>query len=324
MLKSAFVSTLGLATRIVVPPYKSRRDPSKLVAIVVPLSARPGLTPEEEISLRHLVHFLGEYDKYFVAPPGVSEQRPGFKVLNFYPKFFGSAAAHNRLLLWPGFYRTFEDYKYILIYHLDSLVFANQMRQWCAADLDYIGAPWIQCSDTPWVTEPRVGNGGFALMRVESVLKVLRNRYRLDPTSYVLDLLLRNNKNLGWFFRILEKLRGIFPNSRLINRPLEDLRKSEKPDIHGWNNDFFWSFRATEFLKEFKVASVEQGLRFAFEGGPRICFELSNHQMPFGCHAWAKYDRAFWEPHLLPVESDLERVTTRQTTSTSVAGPFAG
>jgi hypothetical protein len=36
--------------------------------MVVPLPLRPVLTTDEEISLRHLTHFLGAYDKYFIAP----------------------------------------------------------------------------------------------------------------------------------------------------------------------------------------------------------------------------------------------------------------
>jgi hypothetical protein len=273
------------------------------VAIVVPLSARNELLPEEEVSLRHLQHFLGGYDKYFVAPPDVSVPQNGFKILSFDRKFFGSAAAHNRMLLWPGFYQAFEDYEFILIYHLDSLVFSDDVPQWCQRGFDYIGAPWLPCSDTPWVKEARVGNGGFTLMRVETVLKVLHNRYRAEPATYWLDIIMRNSFRFGLLFRILERLQRLFPHSRLINRPLEDLRKSEKPEIHGCNNDFFWSFQAAKYLPEFRIASVEEGLRFAFEAAPRLCFELAGGRMPFGCHAWTKFDRNFWEPHILPLST---------------------
>ena len=53
------------------------------------------------------------------------------------------------------------------------------------------------------------------------------------------------------------------------------------------------------YLPEFKVASLEQGLRFAFEASPRTCFEMNGGRLPFGCHAWGRYDREFWTPHLL-------------------------
>jgi hypothetical protein len=53
------------------------------------------------------------------------------------------------------------------------------------------------------------------------------------------------------------------------------------------------------YLSEFKAAKVEERLRFVFEAAPRHCFELNHGQMPFACHAWTKFDRGFWEPHLL-------------------------
>jgi hypothetical protein len=290
---------LRFLTHLLVRPYKAKRPPSKTVAIVVPMSDRAELLPEEEVSIHHLLHFLGGYDKYLVTHPGISTQREGFKVLNFHRKFFGSAAAHNRLLMWPGFYRTFRDYEYILVYHLDSLVLSDEITPWCRVGLDYIGAPWLPCPDTPWVKEARVGNGGFTLMKVDSVLKVLHNRYREEPASYWSGILTRNRTQLRLLFRFLEWLAPLFPRSRIINRPLEDWRITEKPEIHGRNNDFFWSFDAARYLPEFKVAAVEEGLRFAFEAAPRLCFELNQRKLPFGCHAWTRFDRNFWEPYLL-------------------------
>jgi hypothetical protein len=66
----------------------------------------------------------------------------------------------------------------------------------------------------------------------------------------------------------------------------------------------FWADEAVTWVPEFRVASVEEGLRFAFEVAPRKCFELNAGQLPFGCHAWARYDRAFWEPYLLKEEEN--------------------
>ncbi len=292
-------SILRLLTRLFAPVYRKKASPFKRVAIVVPLSSRPDLLPEEEVSLRHLRHFLSTYEKYFVAPPGATIEREGFKTIRFPAKFFGSAAAHNQLLMWPKFYQAFEDYEYILIYHLDSLVLSDEIARWCAAGFDYIGAPWLPCADTPWVKEPRVGNGGFTLMRVESSLKVLYNRYRNEPATYWSDMITRNRRRLPALFWFLRRLQPRFPHSRLINRPLEDWVISEEPGMHGRNNDFFWSFEAIRHLPDFKIASVSDGLQFAFEAEPGMCFELNRRKLPFGCHAWPRY-RTFWEPYLLP------------------------
>jgi hypothetical protein len=274
------------------------------VAILIPLSTRTGFTPEERISLRHLVHFLGRYEKYLIAPRGMRIELEGFRVKHFSRKYFGSAVAHNHLLFNPLFYRSFGDYEYVFLYHLDSLAFADQLEYWCGQNFDYIGPPWMHCPDSPWVTRPRVGNGGFSLLRVRSVLTVLYNRYRMEPSTYWIDMFTRNGRHLRPLIHLLEKLQPLFPKSKLVNVPLAEWRKAEDPGPNSRNNDIFWSDRAITFLPEFKVASFEDGLRFGFEVAPRTCFEMNGRKMPFGCHAWARYDRSFWEPHLLAKEDE--------------------
>jgi hypothetical protein len=270
------------------------------VAVVVPLSSRTELLPEEKVSLRHVCHFLAKYDKYLVVPSGSSFSCEGFDVIPFPRKFFGSVTAHNHLLLWPAFYETFRDYEYILIYHLDSLVFSDDLLSWCKAGWDYIGAPWLPCADTPWVHEAQVGNGGFTLMKVESVLQVLYNRYRQKPASYWADLLIRNANRTQPLFKALERLERVFSRSNTLQMVLECWRSRENAAAYGNQNDAFWSTQAGCYLPGFKVATVDEGLRFAFEAAPRVCFELNQRRLPLGCHAWAKYDRQFWEPYLLP------------------------
>ena len=292
----------SLLTRLFVRPYRRKNAPTKLVAIVVPLSDRLGFFPDEEISLRHLTHYLGHFEKFLIAPPGREYNLRGFGVKRFPKKYFGSVAAHNHLLYNPMFFRAFEEYQYIFFYHLDSLVFSDQLKNWCQREIDYIGPPWLHCDDTPWVTTSRVGNGGFTLLRVEAALEVLHNRYLADPATYWLDMFCRNHRSLGTMTSLMEKLKPYFPASRLLNAPLEELRKWEDPGTYSRNSDMFWGDKAISYLPEFKVASFEEGLQFAFEAAPRRCLELNDGRLPFGCHAWAKYDRGFWEPLLLEDE----------------------
>jgi hypothetical protein len=289
---------LGALTRLFVRPYEQRQPPSAKVAIAVPLSLRRDLLPDEEISLLHLCHFLGRYDKFLIAPAGTTVERHGFKTIYFPKKFFGSMAANSNLMYRPRYYEAFRDYEYILIYHLDALVFSDDLMEWCDAGWDYIGAPWVPCSDAPWVREPAVGNGGFTLMKVESCLRVLYNRYQHDPLAYWADLLICNRHRLNPVFKFLETLTRLFPRAR----PLDWALRRESSEVA---NDLFWAFYAARFLPDFRVAPVKDGLRFAFEAAPRMCFELNRQQLPFGCHAWARYDRAFWEPYLLGGEKRL-------------------
>ena len=58
-------------------------------------------------------------------------------------------------------------------------------------------------------------------------------------------------------------------------------------EVNERGNDLFWSDQAKRYFPEFKVASLEQGLAFAFEMEPRRCLERTGGRMPFGCHASA-------------------------------------
>jgi len=267
--------------------------PSKLVAVAIPLSTRPTLSPDEEISLRHAAHYLGRYDKYMVSPMGLPVNFAGFGAKRFPRKYFGSVAAHARLVTSRTFYEAFADYQYILMYHLDSLVFSDQLEQWCQTNLDYIGPPWINCADSPWVDKERVGNNGFALMKVESFLKVLYSTRRsVDPEQH-------------WREHYASKPRL----TRCLNLPRRYLKRlpifnSLQWQLYRWLRsstaaDALWADWAVRYNPDFKIADVATGLRFAFEVAPRLCFERNHQQMPFGCHAWPRYDRAFWEPYLL-------------------------
>src|SRR5262252_853341 len=109
----------------------------KPVAVVVPIYNRKEFTPDEQISLKHLVHFLGRYDKYLVAPKGLDIDCSDFQVKRFDEKFFGSQVANTQMMLSADFYKEFTGYRHILLYHLDALVFSDQLLEWCEIDFDY-------------------------------------------------------------------------------------------------------------------------------------------------------------------------------------------
>ncbi len=272
------------------------RHPKKVVAVVVPLCNRPGLTQSEQISLQHLRHFLGKYDKFMLAPTGLEVARPDFHIKRFPDRFFGSPLANTRLMLSPEFYEAFDEYRYLLVYQLDALVFCDQLLEWCETNLDYIGAPWIHCPDSPWVRVPRVGNGGFSLRKVESFRRVLHSdRYQIEPARYWTEFC-RSRSTVG---QVANLPRKYLKRLRMFNSATWEASRWHLQSDGTRNEDHFWSDRATSYDPEFTIASVATGLRFAFECGPRLCFEMNNRQLPFGCHAWERYDRAFWEPYLL-------------------------
>ena len=269
--------------------------PTKTVAIMVPFSNRVELTDDEEISLRHLRHFLGRYDKYAIAPPALDIDLPDFTILRFDDPYFGSAQNHKRLLFSPDLYRAFGDYEYLLTYHLDALVFSDQLLDWCGRGFDFVGPPWVKHPNAPYAgmtqIENRVGNGGFSLKKVSSFLNVLLSpRRAVEPRDYW-----RQAREQGKGLRVQAKaaLEYVRLHSSHYNNIQWEVARWRK------NEELFWDRRACHYSPGFRIATVEEALPFGFEAVPEYCFELNGRKLPFGCHAWPKYNRAFWESYLI-------------------------
>jgi len=261
----------------------------KKVAIVIP-RYREKLTTSEKQSYKHLIHYLNEYDKYWLMPDNLKLEKvdtqglkQNFKSIKLPAKHFEGVKTYSKLLLIQNFYKLFSDYQYILIYQLDALVFKNELKYWCDQNYDYIGAPLLN-SKIGWLTHPQgkqnaVGNGGLSLRKVSSFIKVL------DQAKQSLNK--PNNKD------------------QLLNFWLKTIglrtRKKWLTNIENYpfNEDGFWSFEAIKYWPKFKVPSVKTALKFAFETQPQICYQLNEKQLPFGCHAWVKYNKKIWKPFLL-------------------------
>jgi hypothetical protein len=242
------------------------------------------------------MHYLGKYDKYMIAPKSLDVNFSGFEIKRFNDSFFGSTLANTRLMLSPKFYEAFCDYKYILIYQLDALVFSDQLLEWCDLDFDYIGGPWLNAPGSPWIDNPRVGNGGFSLRKIESFLRVIYSvQYTVEPKLYWADFCQGKPK----FIQYLNLHKKYLKHLIRFNGARWEMAKWPLRKGGRGNEDYFWSDEAIKYYAQFKIPPVEIGLRFSFEVAPRHCFDLNNRQLPFGCHAWPRYDREFWEPYLL-------------------------
>jgi hypothetical protein len=275
---------------------------TKQVIVIVPIY-RSTLTSEEEVSFRHLLHFLGSYDMTFVAPQSLQfadERLCSLPVTRFADDFFSGIPGYNRLMLSCSFYERFKGYEYILIYQLDCLVFSNDLKSWCSKGWDYIGAPWFKdhkadSADGFWA----VGNGGLSLRRVSSFLKVLRSKR-----------LLASPVELGRKTRL-------FPNSpglrRLISIPKAVMHNTMRHFAKQFQEyeDILWSFHAIRAMPDFKIPTPDEAVQFSFEEGPRYCFEKNHQRLPFGCHAWHKMDAAFWGASLIQEQAPKENVVIR-------------
>ena len=149
------------------------------IAVVIP-TYKDELNLLEKISLDRCRKVLSKYPLIFFAPEGknFSYFEPTDNVVHFPPQFFQSVKTYNFLMLSPGFYETFADFEYILIYQLDAFVFYDALEYFCSLGYDYIGATFTSLS--PWYRGirkliTRVGNGGFCLRNVKACLNVLLN-----------------------------------------------------------------------------------------------------------------------------------------------------
>ena len=276
--------------------------PERLVAIVTPIPSFP-LSAEAEISMRHLREYLGGFDRYIIGPKSIPKEFSGFVLRPFPSRYFTNRYGYNRLLMTEQFYRAFSDYEYILIYQLDCLVFASTLEVWCRKGWDYVGAPWLNNPDNPTEGFLAVGNGGFSLRRVASALAVLNSKQLLEDPKERGRKTGRRSKLLYEHLDFAPQLKRMAIATKTFlhrygyhNKVGWHVRRLAKTNSH---EDLFWSFDAPKIMTTFRIPEPEGALEFAFEMAPRYCFKLSSGRLPFGCHAWTKYDREFWEPFLL-------------------------
>jgi len=217
---------------------------------------------------------------------------PGETVERFPDEFFKGIEGYNRLLKSSLFYKRFQEIDYILIAQLDCLIFRSDLDQWMAKGYDYLAAPWFKGfakDHRPGLW--RVGNGGLSLRRVNSYLRILRQKivrgsiyprwghYAWKPPLESLESGIYTKISL--FF-------GLNPFSK-YHTVEDELKKFP------YNEDVFWAIEAPKFDPSFRVAPAEKALPFAFEIDPQWSYCQNAKKLPFGCHAWAKYDRDFWK-----------------------------
>ncbi len=255
-------------------------------AVVIPIY-QSSLSPEENFSISNAVRVLAKHDIYFVGPEkletylaGLSSQFDRLGAYKIFPNhYFADIDGYNRLMLSSIFYRTFIAYEYILIAQTDSLVFKDELDAWTKKGFSYIGAPWFVGYTNP-IKPLRldcVGNGGFSLRSVPDFLKVLE-----CPRIF------KNTLMESW------------PGNWISNtyRYLKDYHSFVFKNLHlniKVNEDLFWSLFVPPRCSFFTVPEASEAIAFAFEAHPEYLYELNHHQLPFGCHAWRRYNPKFWE-----------------------------
>ncbi len=150
----------------------------KSVVIVIPIY-KAKLSPTEVISLQQLNKILGKYPRVFVAPQSLvfdfGSLGEGIGVERFDDMWFQSVTSYSCLMMQKDFYARFSAYEYMLLYQLDVFVFSDRLKEFCDMGFDYIGAPIGRFAPFWHAIGARVGNGGFSLRKISSVLRLMEN-----------------------------------------------------------------------------------------------------------------------------------------------------
>lgn len=249
---------------------------------------------KEEASIRLCETKLSGYRKCFIAPRDLDVRYyhrtfPKIDIISFESKFFKSLGSYSRLLLSPFFYKKFVEFDYMLIYQPDAWLFSDNLAYWCSRNYDYIGAPFFARDANGKLTTVQGGNGGFSLRKIKTCLQVL----------YTWSYVVRPSEN--WSYR-KEKITGFFSALKQFLGFIADYTYRNNTfflcNTFVGNEDIFWSVRVPKLLKWYNVASPEVAKDFSFENFPEILYELNNAKLPFGCHAWEKYNIEFWKQHI--------------------------
>ena len=313
-------STFGVSSAI---PQKSRRgvrphndhtgtvhrfgrgSPIKPV-VVVPIH-KPLPSATELVSLRQCGKLLARRDIKILAPEGLDlveyqSLLPGAGELRVAPHWMESRQAYNRMMISPLVFEALQGYSHMLVHEADSIVLRDELDYWCVQPYDYIGAPWFQGYSDAQPASPilGVGNFGLSLHRLETAQRIMSSCRRWYSYKQVAKDFVRGCQ--GRTFRFRQGIRGLFASGQA----------RDAWRLYAGNCDAFWCYVVPEVYRPFKLAPPEAAARFAWEVLPKRCLEMCKGQLPFGIHAWARYDFRFLRPYFQAFEIDLKEVDIHQ------------
>ena len=258
------------------------------IVIIIPIY-RTDLTHNEEISVQQCFKILSRHKIIFICPSKLVgdvffAKYPSADVVDFEDSYFSAHARYNELMLTLKFYLKFKLYDYMLIHQTDCFVFKDELEEWVFKNYSYIGAPWVKNPKHENVTFIGVGNGGFSLRKVSDmilVLKSYKNFYNLKQS-----ILIASKHNSIPTAIIIGIFKWLFWYKFIFIGRLNIITE----DVLFYNASGKFAF--------FNVPSADIALKFSFELSPKKLFEMNNQTLPFGCHAWEKYEKDFYIPFI--------------------------
>lgn len=279
----------------------------KNCSIVIPVYL-PLPSPMEVASFKQVLSVLTSYDVFLITYKELNinvylnlakKMNKIVNIVYFDRFFFTSVKSYNDLCLSRDFYSYFvSHYKYMLIYQLDAWVFKDELDYWCNKDYDYIGAPvYFEISKGNFSMKvDGIGNGGFCLRRIQYCLDLLElpqkskylNAKRIIRTYYFYCKYNRKFHSLGMkFYALIIAIMKCLGFHNSIFYQLNEVRINE---------DKFFGIDAIGMCNyKARIPSFEEASHFAFEVHPSVLFKQNKNKLPFGCHAFEKWEfKNFW------------------------------
>lgn len=219
---------------------------------------------DEYNSVKQLFKILPteKYDIIAVCPESLdlTYYQNNFDFKNYYQfwdMYFNEyPTGYNRLVLSSGFYRCFEEYEYMLIYQPDCWIFRDELEYWCEQGYDYIGAPFLFQINYKYYLNSEPNVGNGGL----------------------------SLRNIKFYINLCENYGELINNIVFSN------------DTMFGEDHIYLSLKSYGIDIDIKLPSFYEASKFSWETSPHVLYQVNNHKLPFGCHAYNKIiDSFFWD-----------------------------
>lgn len=260
--------------RIVVPIYRALND-AEIALVCHNLNMMRGF-PAVLIGGHGLAGLLAETCAALADQTGADISIETFEDSNF-----RDVSGYNSLLSEPEFFERFIDCDYVLICQHDAIILKPELQDWLDKGYAFVGSPMFEGFGAPIrpLRYLQTLNGGLSLRHIPSALTVFRNATFLPRSPGI-----RLAAKLG-LIRVLNGVMSLVADRRFVVRRA------------GLNEDVLWTRDIASVFAGFRVPPPEIAARFAFEVCPADLFERIGAELPFGCHAFERYDPDFWIEH---------------------------
>lgn len=264
---------------------------NRVVILIITHKAKLNLF--ERISLLQCYKILGHYPITLICPLGLDVSdynnylnKPHIDFIA--PEWQSTYANFNRLKIEPFLYERYKDYDHILFYEPDAFVFKDELEYWCNQPYSFIGAPWVTIDKNGRLEFLAGGNGGFSLRNVKDHLRALHSFSFIENPVSIIESCINGFQSRKSFYLLKKHLKKLVLGNN-THHFLNDFP---------FNEDRFWSCNVAKNFDWFTTPGYSEGIKFSIEKHPERLFSLNNRNLPFGCHAWFRYNLDFWVPHI--------------------------